>query len=110
MYGVIDVVLINGEGMQTRQTLALGSFSRRFNFPRKPLSRKWSSTNRQPRKLFAVLEMNPMNGPGGPAAIWQEARNTEGRVYYYNVQTKATQWAKPVDLMTPVEVGDLRVI
>ncbi|CEN62236.1 Putative Formin binding protein [Aspergillus calidoustus] len=47
--------------------------------------------------------MNPMNGPGGPAALWQEARNAEGRVYYYNVQTKATQWAKPVELMTPVE-------
>lgn len=48
--------------------------------------------------------MNPMNGPGGAPALWQEARNAEGRVYYYNVQTKATQWAKPVELMTPVEV------
>ncbi|PYI24984.1 hypothetical protein BP00DRAFT_462197 [Aspergillus indologenus CBS 114.80] len=47
--------------------------------------------------------MNPMNGPGGAPALWQEARNAEGRVYYYNVQTKATQWAKPVELMTPVE-------
>jgi pre-mRNA-processing factor 40 len=54
--------------------------------------------------------MNPMNGPGGPAALWQEARNAEGRVYYYNVQTKATQWAKPVELMTPVEVGDILVL
>ena len=44
--------------------------------------------------------------PGG-ASIWQEARNADGRVYYYNVQTKATQWAKPVDLMTPVEVCSL---
>ncbi|KAJ5995389.1 hypothetical protein N7481_002366 [Penicillium waksmanii] len=35
--------------------------------------------------------------------IWQEARNAEGRAYYYNVQTKATQWQKPADLMTPVE-------
>ncbi|KAL4879529.1 hypothetical protein BJY04DRAFT_93846 [Aspergillus karnatakaensis] len=47
--------------------------------------------------------MNPMNAPSGPAAVWQEARNAEGRVYYYNVQTKATQWAKPAELMTPVE-------
>ncbi|KAL3460699.1 hypothetical protein BJX64DRAFT_262404 [Aspergillus heterothallicus] len=47
--------------------------------------------------------MNPTNGPGGPAALWQEARNADGRVYYYNIQTKATQWAKPVDMMTPVE-------
>ncbi|KMU90851.1 fas-ligand associated factor 1 [Coccidioides immitis H538.4] len=36
--------------------------------------------------------------------LWQEARNSEGRVYYYNVQTKATQWAKPFELMTPSEV------
>ncbi|KAJ5741489.1 Formin binding protein (FNB3) [Penicillium manginii] len=35
--------------------------------------------------------------------IWQEARNAEGRAYYYNVQTKATQWQKPAELMTPVE-------
>lgn len=38
--------------------------------------------------------------------IWQEARNAEGRAYYYNVQTKATQWQKPAELMTPVEVCD----
>jgi hypothetical protein len=44
-----------------------------------------------------------MNGAGAPP-IWQEARNSDGRVYYYNVQTKATQWAKPLELMTHVEV------
>lgn len=49
--------------------------------------------------------MNPMVGPSGTPSLWQEARNTDGRVYYYNVQTKATQWAKPVELMTPVEVS-----
>lgn len=49
--------------------------------------------------------MNPMNGPGGPPVLWQEAHNAEGRAYYYNVQTKATQWMKPVELMTPVEVS-----
>ncbi|KAG2415527.1 hypothetical protein HFD88_006718 [Aspergillus terreus] len=46
--------------------------------------------------------MNPMN----PApTLWQEARNADGRVYYYNVQTKATQWAKPEELMTPIEAS-----
>jgi len=49
--------------------------------------------------------MNPTNAPSGAPVLWQEARNTDGRVYYYNVQTKATQWAKPVELMTPVEVS-----
>lgn len=45
-----------------------------------------------------------MNGMPGAPSLWQEARNADGRVYYYNVQTKATQWAKPLELMTPVEV------
>lgn len=49
--------------------------------------------------------MNSMNAPSGPASLWQEARNkADGRVYYYNVQTQATQWQKPVELMAPVEV------
>ena len=52
--------------------------------------------------------MNGMSGLNGHAAspgLWQEARNSEGRVYYYNTITKATQWTKPEDLMTPAEVS-----
>ncbi|KAH8693183.1 putative formin binding protein [Talaromyces proteolyticus] len=37
------------------------------------------------------------------SSLWQEARHSDGRVYYYNVQTKATQWAKPAEMLTPVE-------
>ena len=48
--------------------------------------------------------MNGTNGVVGPPGLWQEARNAEGRVYYYNTQTKATQWTKPVELMSPAEV------
>lgn len=48
--------------------------------------------------------MNGVNGiPSGPG-LWQEALNAEGRAYYYNTQTKATQWTKPLELMTPAEV------
>ncbi|KAJ5098910.1 WW/Rsp5/WWP [Penicillium argentinense] len=36
--------------------------------------------------------------------LWQEARNAEGRPYYYNRQTNAVQWTKPRELMTPAEV------
>lgn len=46
-----------------------------------------------------------MNGLPTPPATWQEARTAEGKVYYYNIHTKATQWTKPVELMTPVEVS-----
>ena len=46
-----------------------------------------------------------MNGLPPPQALWREASNNEGRVYYYNTVTKATQWTKPVDLMSPQEVS-----
>ncbi|CAG8981348.1 hypothetical protein HYALB_00013625 [Hymenoscyphus albidus] len=50
--------------------------------------------------------MNGANGINGHAAVpalWSEARNADGRVYYYNTLTKATQWTKPEELMTPAE-------
>ena len=54
--------------------------------------------------------MNGVNGVPGPPGLWQEARDAEGRVYYYNSQTKATQWTKPPELMTPAEVSEARLI
>lgn len=48
--------------------------------------------------------MNGIAVVAGPPGLWQEARNADGRVYYYNTQTKATQWTKPIELMTPAEV------
>jgi len=50
--------------------------------------------------------MDGTNGVAAPPALWSEARNAEGRVYYYNTVTKATQWTKPTDLMTPAEVDN----
>ncbi|KAF8867115.1 hypothetical protein BDZ45DRAFT_3829 [Acephala macrosclerotiorum] len=47
--------------------------------------------------------MNGMNGHTPAPALWSEARNADGRVYYYNTITKATQWTKPEELMTPAE-------
>jgi pre-mRNA-processing factor 40 len=48
--------------------------------------------------------MNGAGGVVGPPGLWQEARNPEGRAYYYNTVTKATQWTKPIELMGPAEV------
>jgi pre-mRNA-processing factor 40 len=48
--------------------------------------------------------VNGINGHAAPPGLWQEARNAEGRAYYYNTITKATQWTKPEELMTPAEV------
>jgi pre-mRNA-processing factor 40 len=50
---------------------------------------------------------NGINGHAVPPGLWSEARNADGRVYYYNTITKATQWTKPEELMTPAEVGIL---
>ncbi|KAI9738926.1 MAG: hypothetical protein M1818_005240 [Claussenomyces sp. TS43310] len=47
--------------------------------------------------------MNGINGQNGAPGLWQEARNADGRIYYYNTVTKATQWTKPEELMTPAE-------
>lgn len=54
-----------------------------------------------------ACNMNPMNSPSAMPPLWQEARTADGRPYYYNIQTKATQWTKPVELMNPVEVSIL---
>ena len=51
-----------------------------------------------------LVVMNGTNGTMASPGLWQEARNSDGRVYYYNTQTKATQWNKPLELMTPAEV------
>ena len=54
--------------------------------------------------------MNGIGGAPAPPGRWQEARNSDGRVYYYNTQTKATQWAKPPELMTSAEVCFSRLV
>lgn len=67
-----------------------------------PINERLLSFGHRSSTSLCSLEMNPMN----PApSLWQEARNADGRVYYYNVQTKATQWAKPEELMTPIEAS-----
>jgi len=37
-------------------------------------------------------------------ALWSTANTPDGRTYYFNKITKATQWTKPVELMAPAEV------
>ncbi len=49
--------------------------------------------------------MNGINGVAGPPALWSQASTQDGRVYYYNTQTKVTQWTKPLELMGPAEVS-----
>jgi len=51
---------------------------------------------------------NGINGYAAAAVLWQEAKNSDGRIYYYNTITKATQWTKPEELMSPAEVRIVR--
>ncbi|RKF82400.1 Pre-mRNA-processing protein prp40 [Golovinomyces cichoracearum] len=52
---------------------------------------------------FNMNIVNASNAPTPAPKLWSEARNAEGRVYYYNTITKITQWTKPEELMTPAE-------
>ncbi|KAI0841236.1 hypothetical protein F5Y06DRAFT_260971 [Hypoxylon sp. FL0890] len=47
--------------------------------------------------------MNGVNSHYGQPNPWQEYKSPDGRVYYYNSITKATQWTKPEELMSPAE-------
>ena len=53
-------------------------------------------------KLLHIIHptANKMNA----GALWSEAQAPDGRTYYYNTQTKQTQWTKPAELMTAAEV------
>jgi len=53
--------------------------------------------------------MNGINGVAGSPALWSQASTPEGRIYYYNTQTKETQWTKPLELMSPAEVSYLLI-
>ena len=37
-------------------------------------------------------------GGGPPPSVWQELKDDQGRTYYYNSQTGASQWERPADL------------
>ncbi|KAF8534558.1 hypothetical protein BDD12DRAFT_756050 [Trichophaea hybrida] len=37
------------------------------------------------------------------SSAWQETKAPDGKIYYYNAQTKATQWTKPLDMMNTAE-------
>ncbi|KAJ5047278.1 uncharacterized protein L3040_003112 [Drepanopeziza brunnea f. sp. 'multigermtubi'] len=50
-----------------------------------------------------MISTDGINGHAAAPPLWSEARNADGRIYYYNTITKATQWTKPEDLMTPAE-------
>lgn len=53
--------------------------------------------------------MNGFGSPyGQPPSAWKEHFTEDGRAYYYNAATKATQWTKPEELMSSGEASTLR--
>lgn len=38
------------------------------------------------------------------AGTWQEARHTDGRVYYWNTVTKETRWTQPEEAVSMAEM------
>lgn len=99
-----------GASSYPKSTLALAFTLTLLLFSRLFLNIQQQPPVLQDRSIATHFAMNTTNGINGHAvapALWSEARNAEGRVYYYNTITKATQWTKPEDLMTPAEVGFL---
>lgn len=48
--------------------------------------------------LQAPMPPPPLtDGPGAVNNCWTELQDVEGRLYYYNTQTGASQWDKPPD-------------
>ena len=41
------------------------------------------------------------------SSVWTEHKAPDGRLYYYNSETKQSSWQKPDDLMTRAEVSPL---
>ena len=50
------------------------------------------------------LVLTGLSTSGVVLSTTREASDKDGRKYYYNSQTKATQWTKPEDLMSAAEV------
>jgi hypothetical protein len=57
-------------------------------------------------------EQSPAAAGAAPAAVatsaiagWVEYRGPDGRVYYHNAAMGKTQWTKPEEMLTPVEVS-----
>ena len=38
------------------------------------------------------------------ASAWSEHKAPDGRLYYYNTETKQSSWSKPEELMSKAEV------
>ncbi|KAM4024465.1 pre-mRNA-processing factor 40 homolog A isoform 2-T2 [Anomaloglossus baeobatrachus] len=41
--------------------------------------------------------------PAKPKSLWTEHKSPDGRIYYYNIETKQSTWEKPDDMKTPAE-------
>ena len=51
---------------------------------------------RLPRKWFTgAISTSP--GHGNLVPVWRKSRDVFGRVYYWNIATRASQWTNPDD-------------
>ncbi|XP_073401731.1 pre-mRNA-processing factor 40 homolog A isoform X1 [Dendrobates tinctorius] len=41
--------------------------------------------------------------PAKPKSMWTEHKSPDGRIYYYNIETKQSTWEKPDEMKTAVE-------
>lgn len=38
-------------------------------------------------------------------SVWTEHKSLDGKIYFYNTETKQSTWEKPDELKSPAEVG-----
>ncbi|XP_006002135.1 pre-mRNA-processing factor 40 homolog A isoform X2 [Latimeria chalumnae] len=46
---------------------------------------------------------SPKEEPTKKKSLWTEHKSPDGRIYYYNIETKQSTWEKPDELKTPAE-------
>ena len=68
--------------------------------PPSPLSSSLPPPSPPPSLPLLLLPPQPKK-----PRMWTEHKAPDGRLYYYNGETKQSSWQKPEDLMTKAEVG-----
>lgn len=93
---------VMGGGKADKQHLPQDSRSRSKSAPKADVAPN------KPNSTSASCLPKPAEAQAEKQRVWREARDPKtGRTYYYDVETRETQWSKPEELMSPTERADM---